>query len=350
MSRIESSFVYKSGSCQLKSIETSGAATYEEWIGKRKRTTIAFTIQMMLIGCDYGIFIINLWLYLTEMIKPQHPEFFYSLISIGFLLSATGSSIFICKLADKTRSVRKIMFFSNLAFVLGNLIYVIPFSPWILLVGRIIAGFGQPGRSVIVGELARCYPDDQIASVFSIMGAAMSFGFMIAPGLNIIFSAADVWIGPLHITYANVSGLYIAVFFVCSQFVLLVMVSDLSKNYDLKEDKTMQSSPRDSSSNANPSTEFSNETTDDIPNREVAYENVPLISPGNLSTIQLARRMFTNYDTLLLLGLQFLETFFVFSMDMCLPVLIVTNLQWSLTAYNIIMLGTGKPILIISMK
>ena len=90
--------------------------------------------------------------------------------------------------------IQKIMFISNVAFIVGNIIYMIPFSPCLLLFGRIIAGTGQPVRSVMAGELARSYPDDQTASVFSILGSAHALGFMFAPGLNMLFSATDIWL------------------------------------------------------------------------------------------------------------------------------------------------------------
>ena len=207
-----------------------------EWIKKRKLTTIAFAIQNVFIGCEYGIFVINLWFYLTEMVNTNYPKMFYSLISVAYLLSAAGSSVVICHLADKTREIKKIIFFSNAAFIVGNIIYMIPFSPCLLLFGRIVAGCGQPGRSVMAGELARSYSDEETASVFSILGSAHALGFMCAPGLNMIFSATDIWLKEWHITYANVSGLYMAVMFLITQMISALMISDISEEYDLKRE------------------------------------------------------------------------------------------------------------------
>ena len=78
----------------------------KEWIKKRTRTTIAFAIQNVFIGCEYGIFVINLWFYLTEMVKTDYPKMFYSLISVAYLMSAAGSSIVVCNFADKTREIQ----------------------------------------------------------------------------------------------------------------------------------------------------------------------------------------------------------------------------------------------------
>ena len=343
-----------------------GKQSHDQWLYKRKLTTIAFAIESMLIGCEYGIFIVNEWLYITELVKPHNPEIYYSLISISYLFSAAVSSIFICQRADQSRNIRKIFFFLNTALIVGNIIYMIPFSPWILFLGRIIAGVGQPGRSVIAGELARCYPRDEISTIFAIMGTAHSFGFMVAPCINIAFTSVDIWIGNLHITYANISGLYMAVLFLFAQIMGHLMVHDLSKEYDLKSeietanklpDKEICSSVTLSKNDTEETCllperngdEVCYKSSSNVNNRCVAKvstanytEDTSIISGDEEATIVcLFKQLLTHRDTLLLLGIQFLETFFVFSFDMCLPILIINKLEWSVTAYNAIMLSTG---------
>merc|ERR1712126_764712 len=56
----------------------------------------------------------------------------------------------------------------------------------------------------------------------------------IAPGMNIAFSSIDLKFGWWRLTYANFPLLYSAALFMVSQVVCAFMVSDLSKEYDLK--------------------------------------------------------------------------------------------------------------------
>lgn len=352
--------------------------SYDAWLKKRKLTTIAFAIHAFFINCEYGIFVVNVWLYISKLVKPSHPTFFYSLISVSYLLSASISSVFICQYADNTRNVRRILFVLNTLMILGNLIYAIPFSPWILLFGRLLAGMAQPERSIIAGELSRCYPADELSTVFAMIGAAGSFGFMAAPGINIMFTSFHVWIGGWHINYTNVSGFYISFMFAIAQFMCFFMISDLSKEYDLKKEAEFTNAISEKIK-----TKISEKTPlllgdEQLPDE--AYRNTSILSSTSIvissristawsldaspainppdeeapSTFMLSKQLFSHYDTLLLLSLQFLETFFIFSFDMCLPVLIIDRLNWSVTVFNIIQLATGVtsiiPLLILMCK
>ena len=338
---------------------------HAELIKKRKLTTIAFAIQNVFLGCEYGIFVVNLWLYIIEIVKPDKPKLYYSLISVSYLLSTVAFSIFVSKYADQSRNIQKIFFMSNTALTLGNIIYMIPFSPWMLLVGRIIIGAGQPQRSVISGELARSYSHDDITYyIFAIMGTANGFGFMAAPGINILFSFVDIWFGTWHITYTNVSGFYMATFFVISQIMTIFMVYDLSKEYDFKDEieSTNKLVNNESYCSDTASVGATEETflltrekrTGQI-NTSFNYENKPRASvtsddseamgsrsgDDEITVKSLLKKLFTRYDTALILGLTFCETFLVVSFDMCLPILVVGTLKWSIKALNIILLAAA---------
>ena len=168
---------------------------------------------------------------------------------------------------------------------------------------------GQPQRSVMIGELARCYPDEEMARVFSIMGAAHSFGFTIAPGLNILFASVDIRWGKLRLTFANISGVYMAFMFLCAQIVSYFMVSDLSREHDLKEHgRTVESPPKKLSQVEEGIVE------NDTQNNGEGQGEVEAEGEGEGSIWFILTQLFTHCDTCLLLGLQFIETFFVFAM------------------------------------
>lgn len=186
---------------------TDGTTVHDRWRRKRKLTTIAFGVQNVLLGWDYGLVFINLWIYIEKVVKADRPKICYSVILVSYIMCAFVSSIYLCKLADQYRNIRTLFFVSNFALILGNIVYMFPYSPWILLIGRIITGAGLSQRSIISGELARCYPPEQLTSRFAIMGMANSFGFVMAPAVNMLFNSIDLWLGSWHITYVNISGI-----------------------------------------------------------------------------------------------------------------------------------------------
>ena len=197
----------------------------------------AFVMECVLLGMEYSVTFLTLWIYITTLVKTDQPKLFYSLISSAYLLSAVVLSIGIGRWVDRTRSIRVTFFVCNSCVILGNLMYAYHKSPWFLVAGRFLCGIGGPLRSVISGEVSRCFPSDQVMKKFSTMGTAFSLGFIMGPGVNFIFKDVDVFLGPFHLTVANISGFYMASFFAILQVIVIFTVSDLSKEYDLKADE-----------------------------------------------------------------------------------------------------------------
>ena len=65
----------------------------------------------------------------------------------------TDLYLFIIRYADETRNIRLLFFVTNTAYIVGNLVYMFPFSPWLLVVGRLIGGGGLSQSSLIMGEV-----------------------------------------------------------------------------------------------------------------------------------------------------------------------------------------------------
>ena len=350
------------------------AVSHDKWLKKRKLTTTAFAVQNVLLGWDYGLVFINLWIYIEKVVETDKPKIYYSVILVSYMLCAFLSSVYLCKLADQYRNIRILFLVSNSALVIGNIIYMFPFSPWILLIGRVITGAGLSQRSIISGELARCYPRDQLTSKFSIMGMANSLGFVVAPIVNILFRSVDIWIGTWHVTYVNISGLYMSIIFGLAQILCIFMIFDLSKEYDLKyEVESANKSSKSSRHALNYETRMVKGAIDsqnecelngDTANGAVylkygtesntnfgasngrhftdATEKTFLLPEGRKLQVRwIAKELMSHYDTGILLGLGFLESFLIMSFNMCLPIIIMDILKWSVTSFNAIFLCTG---------
>ena len=204
------------------------------WEQKRSTTIKAFVLECAALGMEYSVTFLTLWLYVTTLVVTDKPKVFYSIISASYLLSAVLFSILIGRWVDKTRNVRITFLVCNLSVIVGNILYSLHQSPWFLVVGRFLCGIGGPLRSVMSGEVCRCFPTDQMTRKFSLMGTAFSLGFILGPGVNFVFKDLDVTFGPFHLTVTNAAGFYMAALFAMVQFVVFLAVTDLSKEYDLK--------------------------------------------------------------------------------------------------------------------
>lgn len=376
---------------------------FKEWERKRKKTITAFCVQTTLLGLDYSLLFLTLWAYLGQL-KIETPSKYYGLIAVSYLLVAVIFSVPICKLADRYRNMRLLCFLTNIAMIIGNILYSFSFSPWFLIVGRIIAGCGIPLRSIMAGEVARVYQHDDLTSVFSMLGMSFGFGFVIGPGINFAFDHLDTYVGQWQISYANVSGLYVAVFFMVSQVFCYFMVFNVSKEYDLKaeieeQNKKIKSEKKAIITNSfyfNASTRNNFEsfrtitgaceveppeiiTTNgstfggfehlvnysiDMSSTECSRKAYNFKDPGFISTdestrllpkieltttttatsvdlLKLLQKMLSNKDTLLMLVLAFFENFFSISFNMWVPMAVLTTLHWSMFSLNAIVLGTG---------
>ena len=209
----------------------------KKWEKKRLWTTRAFVLECVMLGMEYSVTFLTLWLYIKTLIDTEYPKIFYSLVASSYLLAAVVFSVIIGRWVDKTRKVRQTFLICNTLVIVGNILYSLHFSPWFLVFGRLISGADGPLRSIISGEVARCYPDAEVLGKFSTMGMAFAMGFIVGPGINFAFTNVDFQIGMWQVTYVNVPGVYMAVFFIITQTIVYFTVSDLSREFDLKAEE-----------------------------------------------------------------------------------------------------------------
>ena len=213
----------------------------QEWRRKRTITFRVFHMQCLMLGMEYSVTFLTLWLYLNTLVKTDDKKFFYTVISASYLLAGVLFSVVIGRWIDKTKNIRQAFLICNTLVIIGNCLYVLHYSPWLLVAGRMIGGAGGPLRSVISSEVARCFPANEVLKKFSSIGMAFAIGFIIGPGVNFLFQDVNFMIaGSLQITYANIPGVYMSVFFLFIQICVLKYVRNLSKEYDLKANETYE--------------------------------------------------------------------------------------------------------------
>ena len=207
---------------------------FRSWHTKRKRTLVIFIIEFFLVGLEYSVVLPTAWFYLRQINSP-HPTIFQGLIISGYSLTSMAASLILGRYADISRRIKLLILALNTCEVLGTVIYSLPFSPFLLLLGRLVAGCGGAINSVATGELARCYRKDRFGFSMSLCMAGNMLGMLLGPFCNLAFKDVNFWIGKWQITYANTATLGLAVVFFFVQFLALIFVHDLSLEAEVED-------------------------------------------------------------------------------------------------------------------
>ncbi|XP_047130893.1 uncharacterized protein LOC105849736 [Hydra vulgaris] len=338
----------------------------EKWLRKRKLTFIAFSIQMVIIGIEYTLTLLTLWLYIKGMINTNSPKLLYSIVSVSFMLASTILMPFIGRMVDKYRNIKSCFLMCNLLMLTGNVLYSIPLSPVFLVAGRIIAGFGGSLKSVIFSETIRCYPASETSSKLSVLSVMYNLGCTLGPGINFFFKDMSFFIGRWHLLDVNFPGLFMGFVCIVMEILTLTMVHDVSKEFDYKallennnathtvenvifdiNIEDVKNIPVISYNNENILTgigdEKSNYTEDSDKKNNYTGDSkahIPLSSKKH-TVIKILKVVFLRFDSALILLTTFVIAFFFITADLWLPLLVIEKMHLSILEMNICLFGVS---------
>ena len=208
----------------------------QQWLKNRQTMSKIFFFITLILGIEYSLTFATLLVYLKDFLQVKNRlDVFYSCISGAYYVSMIISAVFIGKIFDRIRRTRLILSIVLALMTLGNVMYTIPISPYLLLIGRLLSGLGGCLRPIIVSELTRSFTPDEIISQMSAISCAFIIGFTVGPCINFAFVKADFWLFGVHIKYANGASLVATFLYMFAFFICLFFVSDLSRKFDLKE-------------------------------------------------------------------------------------------------------------------
>jgi len=241
-----------------------------KWRKKRKLSFIGISLLLFFMGIDYGITVSSLWFYLTDLIKTDHAKLFYGLIPTSTFIVGLLVSPMVGRITDKDKNIRQTIFFITTLLIIGNMMYSLYFSVWIVFVGRAICGIGLALRPLVYGEVARSYSGKDLSGRFSILGIVFGIGLAVGPVTIEIFKPVDIQISSFKLNYLNLPGIFMAFIFIILQSCNYFLIYDISKenNFELGIENETKSVSNDSKikkkiDNENNSEESENLITDD---------------------------------------------------------------------------------------
>ncbi|XP_051930530.1 uncharacterized protein mfsd8l1 isoform X1 [Hippocampus zosterae] len=193
--------------------------------GRKKKLTF-FTIGLifLLTGIEYAVILPTIWKYLQTL---DAPPYFLGLTLSAFSLSGLLASPLFGHWSDRTRTTKKIILFSNFFEIVGNFMYFLGFSKWLILSSRLVAGIGSGAGSSIFGLLTRITAPEDRATVFAIVMVCRQVGLLIGPAFNIVLRLCDFHLGPFVVDTFTAPGLFMCLLWILIQFAVVFMYWDL---------------------------------------------------------------------------------------------------------------------------
>ncbi|XP_059196764.1 major facilitator superfamily domain-containing protein 8 [Centropristis striata] len=191
---------------------------------KKKLTYATIGLIFLLSGVEYAVILPTIWRYLQTL---DAAPYFLGLALSAFSFSGLLSGPLFGHLSDKTRTTKKIILFANLFEIIGNFMYFMGFSKWLLLSSRLVAGIGTGAGSSIFGFLTRSTAPEDRATAFAAVMACRQAGLLIGPAFNIFLRLCDFRLGPFVVNKYTAPGLFMCLLWTLLQVAVIFMYWDL---------------------------------------------------------------------------------------------------------------------------
>ncbi|KAM3876397.1 major facilitator superfamily domain-containing protein 8 [Diretmus argenteus] len=203
---------------------------------KKKLTYITIGLMFLLSGVEYAVILPTIWRYLQTL---GAPPYFLGLALSAFSLSGLLAGPLFGLWSDRTRTTKKIVLLANLFEIVGNVMYFMGYSKWLLLSSRLVAGIGTGAGSSIFGFLTITTAPEDRSTVFAAVMACRQAGLLIGPAFNIFLRLCDFDLGPFVVNKYTAPGLFMCLLWILVQVAVVFMYWDIPP---LEKGETRESS------------------------------------------------------------------------------------------------------------
>ena len=182
-----------------------------DWKQTRRNIFVVFCYESLLYGMELTILEPTEYFYFKDILRSNHPVACYGLSLASGVLSSLISSLLISNFLRKYQLYSGSLLFLVLFSIFGYGLYLIPASPYLVIFGRIIAGFGKPTNLISALYTQRLYSKEDLPMRIAILSNFVTIGSIIGPCLAYLFVMIDGNLGTLHLNYGNSPGFYLGV-------------------------------------------------------------------------------------------------------------------------------------------
>ncbi|XP_032887196.1 major facilitator superfamily domain-containing protein 8-like isoform X1 [Amblyraja radiata] len=191
---------------------------------KRRLTNGAIGLLFLFSGIEYAVILPTIWAYL-ETLKAE--PYFLGLGLSAFSFSGLIAGPILGHISDRSWRTKPIILFANMFEIVGNFMYFMGYSKWLLLGSRLVAGIGTGAGACIFGYLTRSTSTGERATVFAVVMAARQAGLLIGPGFNLFLRLCNFNLGPFKVNKYTSPGLFMCLMWTILQVIIIFMYYDL---------------------------------------------------------------------------------------------------------------------------
>ena len=303
---------------------------YEKWKRKRFTTFILFWLIYFLTGVFGALFRTTCFTYLKTHFTTARLDLNYSLVICMLCLPVLMFTFAVSSLHDTYRKTRLILIFIN--FIVGGIIYTIDLSYFFPIMGSFLLGFQILAQTVAVGEITRSYTPKEITYKVPVL----QFGFFLGalPAATILRFIENIKfnIGPFKIDFSNILGVVMVIGFSLIQVLTIFFVHDLSLEYDLKECFLINAEENKNVKKAAVNDAEKKKTK----TKENVLKEVEEDKDHKKTIINRLKRLFSNYDVVLIYHLVGLFYYCWGFFTLYFPIIVIKELRYKVEILNIL--------------
>ncbi|KAA3677586.1 MFS transporter, ceroid-lipofuscinosis neuronal protein 7 [Paragonimus westermani] len=188
----------------------SGGGCVSSTCSPKRLQILVGSIWGFLTNVERAIIMPSLWLYLRNTWNENAATKFYGAIVAAFSLAILLFTPVVGWAAYKGVRTHVLLLVSNQLEILGNIMYLVGRSPWVLLFGRFISGVGACCDPPLYADMIKLTDQKERTSYVIAMLLPRQAGLLFGPAFTILVHKLNVNVGNFNINVYNVPGLLMA--------------------------------------------------------------------------------------------------------------------------------------------
>ena len=212
----------------------------ELWQRKREWMFINMCIGGVAYGLSLNIYFPTEYYYLKNTVKIEDLDLIFGLAQAALFLSGAVSSIIGSYYVDLTKNYREFCLLEDVLNIIGNIIYSLYYSQYLILFGQILIGTTAARMTSSVGEIACVYDTCKLTQKMGLLGVMTVLGLVSGPSTIFLFQYVDISIGIWKWSVGNLVGMAMTGFYLFQFLLNYFTLYNVSKDFTLKKEHLME--------------------------------------------------------------------------------------------------------------